>query len=228
MPAITGTNLTQGSGGAGTSWTTASITPTANNLVLVSIETASGTPGKITSITGCGLTWVEVGNHQSATSTGEWLTVYRGMGASPTTGVLTLNSSATVTPEWSVDQFANVNQSGTNGSGAIVQIVFNDANGTQTGITATLAALANANNAAFGFVEWGGGTTVTKGGSFTLLAAQQGSQFGYKNSEYAINQTAVNWTWGSGSNWSQAVAIEIAAVPSGKTSGTLSMMGVGM
>jgi len=213
MASITASNLTAGDSGgsAGTSFNTASITPTANNPVFFSIlSDYSGTPGATSSVSGCNLTWTKVIDKQHPSTTVVWMTMFMGIGSSPSTGVLTITNPSNAFINWSVDQFSN-----TDTANIVVQSVSATGSGTQTGITATLSSLSSSNNAAYGFVGWGAGATITKGSNFTLLNARAGSFFGTQNSEWALNQTAVNWTWASASNWSIALAIEISIPLSG-------------
>src|SRR6266496_1026411 len=69
--------------------------------------------------------------------------------------------------------------------------------------------LGSSNNMAYGAVRWSDGITVTKGSNFTeLVNISVSSNYAF-DVEYAKNQTAVNWTWGSESGTSVAMAIEI-------------------
>jgi len=78
-----------------TVYTTASITPGANKLILALVTTAdlgfSG-PILVDSITGAGLTWVEAAEVQYDTiaSPRVALAVYRALGPSPSSGALTI------------------------------------------------------------------------------------------------------------------------------------------
>ena len=127
FPPVVGTNLTsfQDSTDA-TSYATASITPTANYLVLASVTSSkSGTPDTPT-LSGNSLTWVQYNQIAYDTSgTQRTTTFFRAMGASPSAGALTADfGGATQTAcVIVVDQFSGVDTSGTNGSGAIVQSV---------------------------------------------------------------------------------------------------------
>ena len=89
--AVTGAHLiTNSSTSNATSYTTASMTPLANRLVLafvLSAKTAAPSP-LVPTLTGNSLTWVQVATVTFATvATGLYrLTLFRGMGASPTQG----------------------------------------------------------------------------------------------------------------------------------------------
>lgn len=144
----TGTNLTAGgvtSPAATTS--TASITPTANALILAWVfqnhDAATTNPP---TLSGNGLTWVQVATVQFATSNRGRLTVFRAMGASPSTGVVTITHNTTPTEGvvWSIDQWTGTDTSGTNGSGAIAQS--NTATGTTSAGSVGVSSAPSAGN----------------------------------------------------------------------------------
>ena len=175
---------------------TASITPTANKLVILTVwafAQAGSTPFySPSSVTGNGLTWVEIG-HQDyfpddvgapTVNLHCRVSMYRAMGASPTAGSITINYSGTLPDgiSWSVTEFDGTDVSGTNGSGAIVQVV-----GAQSmaipapNLTVNMAALTSASNttlAAFGG-PWdnaaGAAITLSPGTGYTSLATGGGN-----------------------------------------------------
>ncbi len=105
---------------AQTSFTTATYTPTANALVLAFIY-ANSSP---TSVTGNGLTWVRMnGNGPGPISSSIQCSIYRAMGAAPTNTGLTvaLTAGTTTGAIIHVQEYANVNTTGANGSGAVYQ-----------------------------------------------------------------------------------------------------------
>jgi len=218
-PPIAASNLTFAANlSNAASYTTASISPGANKLVLVSVETTStGTPNAPT-VTGAGGTWVQVGTAIDATNARR-VTVLRDLSASPGSGPLTIDfAGQTQTSNgYSVDQFSNVDTSGTHGSGAIVQSVTGSTtSGTTTGFTVNLAALGSSTNAAFGAIRNNGTALVSPGSGFTELS-NQGIN---RDSEWALNQTAVSWTWPSqASTVSVALAAEIKAQSSAQCAG---------
>lgn len=209
--AITASNLTFGFSSGGTTSTTASIAPLANRLVLVTVyNSASNTP----TVTGAGGTWVQILRVGDGTS--HDITVFRDLSATPGSGALTIDFAAQTQAAvmWSVDQFSNVDTSGTHGSGAIVQSTGSFVNNsTSTGSTVTLAALGSPNNAAYGFVRNNTGSgAIAAGSGFTQLSVQTSTSGGWENAEWALNQTAVSWTWASASLNTTKVAIEIKAI----------------
>lgn len=153
--AITKTNLTTGTNTTdATSFQTGSITPTANRLVLLAVLStiASTTPNTPTA-SGNGLTYVEIANITFHTIASPWsrLTIFRAMGASPSTGRITMDFGGQTqgSCNWSVSEYDGIDTSGSNGSGAIVQSATNSADSSAGPLTVTLAAFGNANNATF-------------------------------------------------------------------------------
>lgn len=169
--AITATVLTSGSIGAGnTSANTASITPGANRLILVAVHNNSfGTPGTI-SLSGNGLTYVEA---RTLTYGGGAirLSVFRAMGASPSTGAISITNLSNNGAQWAVIEFDGVDTTGTNGSGAVVQTATNTTTGgSPDSLTVTLAALGDAaNNAVFAAFGCDNDTLQTVGSGYTEL-----------------------------------------------------------
>jgi hypothetical protein len=208
------TNLTAGDNSTGgTSATTASISPAANALVIVSVSGGLNA-GVIPTVTGAGGTWTLIkyeddnggsgGNHAVA--------LFRDLSSSPGSGPLTISFGSTSENHitWSVDQFSGVNTTGTHGSGAIVQSVAGfDGGSTNTGKTVTLATLGSANNAAYGFVRKTGNNVVVAGTGFTELANNHVSGSSETEAEYAVNKTAVPWTWASESTLTAQIAVEV-------------------
>ena len=129
--AIAASNLTNGvQNSASTSVTTASVAPTSNALVLVSVASQVASAAAPT-ISGGGIpTWVLVGT-QLDTSASRLVSMFRGLSASPTSGTIVISFGAVSQSNicWSVDQFTGADTSGTNGSGAIVQFVGGGAEG---------------------------------------------------------------------------------------------------
>jgi hypothetical protein len=125
--AITVANLvTAASGTDATSYVTASITPTANALVLAFVHGTDLTGSAQPTLSGNGLTWVAITTVQFNTIAAPEgrLTVFRAMGAAPSAGAVTIAFGAVEQNgcSWSIVQATgDVDTSGTNGSGAIVQ-----------------------------------------------------------------------------------------------------------
>lgn len=144
------------------SYTTGTYTPTANALVIAVVASRDFTTlAAPSSVSGNGLTWVEVQSDVGHNPNNQGI-VYRAMGASPTTEGFTANfdgnqEECTII----VCEATGVDTSGTNGSGAVVQSVKATALTTNP-VTATLAAFADAvNNVALGVFLPGSGSTWT-------------------------------------------------------------------
>ncbi|MBI2011079.1 MAG: IPT/TIG domain-containing protein [Candidatus Colwellbacteria bacterium] len=210
--AVTVTGLTSAYDGVNrTSYSTASITPSANKLILVSLVTRGGTVNP--TVSGNGLTWDTVKIEGEGLNMALW--VFRSMGASPSTGSITFNFGAETqsAAAWSVDEFSNMDTGGTNGSGAIVQSVGNTVTGTS--ITVTLAAFSDVNNATFGAVVHNRNEAHTQGDGFTKVSDVSGASPDQAlMAEFkGTNDTSVDASWVT-SGSARGIGIEIkAAVP---------------
>ena len=214
---ITHTLLTSGHDPTNTStFTTASIAPAPNALVTVAVlshQSSAAVPDP--TVTGAGMTWQVVASvAYDGTTPLDRLTIYRAMSASPGSGPLTIKTSATVSNcQWIVSQWTGASQSGTNGSGAIVQT------GSATGaavttLTASLAAFASPNDVAYGVFGIAANTAVASPGSgFTTIDQQPSgeSSVGDLFGEWAVNLPAVTATWTS--KPAGALGVEIKAGP---------------
>ena len=208
---VTQTVLTGGSSTTdGTSFQTATITPAANNLILLCISGQSASAMNPV-ISGNGLTWVLIGN----TSTGANVRttfLYRAMGASPTAGKITISDSVTYTQLlWTVVQCGGVDTSGTNGSGAIVQSI----TGSQTAVTSfstSLVSAITAGNASLAVVGCNNAVTISAGTNWTSIDQEsQTSQTQGQMVEFAAaGQQACSGTF-SASATSFVVGVEIKA-----------------
>lgn len=225
---VTAVNLTSGNTGSSTSSvTTASVTPSANKLQLLAVNSRNftGSAPPAPTVTGAGLTWVQVANIQYDTgpTSLKRVTLFRAMGASPTTGTLTIDFAGDSQTDvvWSLDEFTGMDTSGTNGSGAIVQTVTaKDETGSATSITATLAAFASASNAtygAFAHVAPTNGQTASAGSGFTALASPVDTTIGLIAEFKTTNDTTVDGSISGVSFELGMIAVEIAAASSGVT-----------
>lgn len=161
--AITCTRLTRGTDFSAP-FQTASVSPGANKLLLLGVQVyrSVGTPATPTA-SGNGLTWVQVGSTVLYRSDSR-LALFRAMGASPSSGVITITAASSDQVLWSLHEIDGVDTGGTNGSAAVVQS--DTATGTgASSITVTLAAFASGASAGFGF-----GARFSAGGTFTAEA----------------------------------------------------------
>jgi len=166
--ASTGMVITSLSSGFSTADTASYTTDTAfqpapNTLLLAFIMSERGLSTQVApvTVTGNGLTWVLVESLPNTIIERFRVTVYQSMGSAPTNDVLTVGYGATpiviINHMIQVVQITNVNTSGTNGSGAVVQHLT-----AITGLanpTATLTAPVNTNglNTIIGFAGCNGG-----------------------------------------------------------------------
>lgn len=220
--AVTIASKTSGSG-SGTSGNTASVTPGSNKLMLlaVSSKTTSSTDPNIPSISGNGLTWVQVGSSvvfDPTSSSRRRITLFRALGASPSTGAITISFSgqSQSTILWTLDEVSGMDTSGTNGSGAIVQSNTNNSQATPiTSFSVTLSAFADINNATYGCFAQDGSSQSIEGSGFTKYGdANNSSDFLWLMSEFKdSNDTSVDVTIGGG-DWADTmggIAVEIKA-----------------
>lgn len=225
--AISCSNLTANDSATdATSYNTASITPSADNLVILTVTShiASGPPVEPTA-TGNGLTWVSMNTNTTNHSSTRRTTQFRAMGASPSTGAITIDFGAEtqLAVIWAVDQCSGVDTSGTNGSGAIVQVGDSTGTGFATSQTITLSAFGSADNAAYGYMQHGTNEATTFGSGFAELSdnnlSDGGLLFGAQT-QWVLNDNTVDWTWATSSRM-QGVATEIKAASSRRRNGML-------
>lgn len=147
---VTESALTSGNSDADqSSYTTASIAPGATTLVLFAVLTAQA-GGAPTQPTISGYTWINGVQNDSGTPRRR-VDLFRSMGTASGTRTIDYGGVSQVGCAWSVAEFAGVDTSGTNGSGAIVQNATNSSNGADvTSLTITLAAFGDVANATYG------------------------------------------------------------------------------
>lgn len=226
--AITEAALTSGSDTTtGTSATTASVSPTANRLVLVAVCNTANTGGNRAApsgISGAGYTFDKIAEALVETDFTQ-VSLWRGLLASPSSGALTIsfvNSMDLIV--WSVFELDGIDTGGTNGSAAIVQSATNSTTGTTQ--TVTLAAFGSADNGAVSVHGWDSASTstpatATAGTGFTEIhdgGATQGSGFAIalQSQWRADNDTTANITWSTTGSLG-GIAVEIKAAGAAAT-----------
>lgn len=207
-------NLTSGGDNTttGTSKTTASISPSANALIICAVHNhkpGGGNPATVT-VSGCNLTWVQIATFLGTTDNSHRITLFRAMGQNPTTGALTISSGENDGEWfWDVTQFTGTNTDGTNGSGAVKQSATKEEDTPATSTSISMGAFENSRNATYGFVKVNN-ASITKGANFTQLSSPtdngQGSMAEWANT----NQATVNWTFAGGPSWGMAIEIKAA------------------
>jgi hypothetical protein len=228
--AIAFTHLeTTGSTTDATSFTTGSVTPTADRLQLLAVVNTKSSTATLPTVSGDGLTWVQVATCTYDSSTAKRLTLFRALGASPSTGSLTIDFGGTTQTGigWSWVEVSGTDTSGTNGSGAIVQAVCGTEATTATP-SVTLSAFGNAANATYGAFGIGTNPTCTAGTGFTKAGSfSHTTPASAICSEYqTANDTSVDLTW-SASNTGLGIGVEIKdATATGGTKRQM-LLGVG-
>lgn len=205
--AVTATNLeTSGSASSASSYATGSVTPLAYELVLVTVYSNKAS-GNTPTISGNGLTYVQVATIPDSTNT-HHVTLFRGLGNNPTAGAITIDfaSQAQNRCTWSIDLFDSVDFTGSNGANAVVQSATNKDEGTNTGLTVTLGAFGDVNNATYGAFRLG--STETVGSGFTQLG-QYNTADNIMSEWKATNDTSVDATCSSTSGFALGVAAEL-------------------
>jgi hypothetical protein len=146
------------------------------------------------------------------------LMLFRAMSASPGSGPITITFPGSISNvEWSVSQWTGVDQSGTNGSGAIGQ-VGSTAGDATTSLTKALGAFGGANNVALGVVgAKRAPPSVTPGSGFTEIGEVGSGESTLLETEWGVNLNTVSATL-SGSTAAALLAVElVAGGPSGPT-----------
>lgn len=214
------------------SYATASVSPAGGRLLLVIANSLRGgttcTDSDLSSVTGNGLTWVNVGNKQCYSDAGtpsHTLEIWRSMGASPSSGAITLDygGNSQLSAAWAVVECDGVNTEGLNGAGAVVQSAGAKTE-PGTSVNATLAAFGSAGNATLAAFGLSDNIAATVEGSFTQLADERVSDGGNDHALH-VSFLASEDTSPSASFTSidaATVAIEItAAVPTDAGGGAL-------
>ena len=213
---IAALNLTSGGSTTdGLSYNTASVSPGANRLILVSVFMRKYGGGTFApTVTGNGLTYVEVGSTTVPNMTGK-IYLFRAMGASPTTGAINITDSGTgncADITWCVDEFDGVDTSGTDGSGAIVQAVSATSATASSGFTITLAALGDAtNNATYSAIGNNKFSSTTPGSGYTELSDAVTGDIGQQSQWKLPGTTTPNITVVSSFASAGGTAVELKA-----------------
>lgn len=174
--AATYTLLTKGSTGADASfYDTASVSPSANKIVLVMCEAQFGSPAKeIQSASGNGLTWTRIAGYFWGASNAHYTAIFRAAsGASPTPGAIRITSAGTQSRfNWQVVEIGGLIMTGTNGADAIVQVGSANGSGSHSSLSVTLSAFSKALNIPLGFYAADSQFAVTPGSGFTEIATE--------------------------------------------------------
>jgi hypothetical protein len=197
------------------SYVTDIINPEADRLLLVAVAARASASINTPTLSGNGLTWVLVdgGEYDGVEFRGVW--VFRSMGPSPTSGAITIDfgGQTQLHALWVVSTFNNMDTSGSNGAGAIVQVVNNFPATSETSLTVTLAAFGSNENATYGALshEGNGLDDINAGGGFSEIAEEQASSSTILQSQWRDDpDTGVDWSW-TNSSLPGGIAVEIKA-----------------
>jgi hypothetical protein len=227
MP-VSATTLTQSQNTTNTStgYTTASITPGANQLILAwVITTVSSGDAPQPTLTGNGLTWTHVDPAPATGARRIWL--LRGMAASPTAGTVSITSGGVTTSGclWIIAAFDGVDTSGTHGSGAIVQYITQQQ--TTINYTATLTNAVTAGNASALGIQTPAENSVTADTGLTelgdVIMTTPSTAIGAAWRADGTQSMTIN---GTSSNIKRGIAVEIKQAAAGGTSHAVTATGV--
>ncbi len=206
---------------------TASITPGADKLILVTVHSAlsSGNGADVATVdgSGVGLSFVQIATQLFSATQGTGkahrISVFRGMGSSPTAGTISISWPQNQGRcEWVVDELSGMDTSGTNGSGAIVQSAGNFGSSGQPA-TVTMGAFGDAGNATFGAAAIVSASQVLDPGtSMTRLAhTELGWSAATEFATAADNVSPVTMNWSATSVPWGIIGLEIKAAGAGAT-----------
>lgn len=194
-----------------TSFATNSNTPAANQPLYLAVGSSATSAAAPTSVTGNGLTWVQVLTQQNGAANRR-LTVYRAAGAAPTAGAITIDFGAQTQSAvaWILVQFANANITGTNGSGATVQST-SSAFATSTTGNLTLSAFEHANNVNLTFVQSRRtAASITADAQFTELVEVFCADFVNLDVQWARGENTCDPSWSSDTALMASIEVKAA------------------
>lgn len=196
---------------------TGTTTPAANSLVLAFLACSDDVSPteEPTSVTGNGLTWAQVGTTSDNEGTFRSISAWRAMGASPTTSTMTFTFAATKSGcSWSQIQLTNVDTSGSNGSGAIVQTHNAQTSPDAATHTNTLSSAITGSNIAICAENINGTAAITPEAGWTELSDVGPTTPGTRTQVQWNNtgDTSSTWSW-SGNASASSICIEVKAAP---------------
>jgi len=219
--ALAPSNLTSGtSAGGSASFTTASISPTSGDLIIVSVGIVSVTPSNSKigppSISGAGLTFNLLSKQDSSATTKSHWVFWAVAGAGATAGALTIGWSPTgpgLNINWVVDKITGQDSSST--IAWCVQAVQSFSSSSATAPSATLQTLQDTSSVTYASVEctWTA-AQISPGTGFTQLAEQSGPNH-VLATMYKVNDPVATWAITTGTQMYAVTALEITASNSG-------------
>jgi len=213
--AIARGDLTSGlSTSTANSYTTASISPTGNALILVSCVVRKSDTPDTPAVTGNGITYTLIdSNHYDTGGTQTKIFLFRGLASSPSSGVITFDFSGVdqLGMNWSVNEFTGVDTGGTNGADAIVQSKTGSTFGTSLTITYDSAFADSGNRPFCGFGDDNNNENFTPRTNWTELHELTSPVDAQTQWRDDGTDTAASTTWGSDEN-AAGIAVEIGIV----------------
>lgn len=203
-----------------TSYLTDSFSASPNRLVLAWVYSICATAPNTPTLSGSGLTWVEVDNVTNGSV--RKLTLFRAMSSTPPSGggvTIDFGGQTQTGCAWTIVEYGNVDTTGSDGANAVVQAVTGSDPTNTTSLSITLASFASANNAtAGGFgIPLNNSSFPAEGSGFTLTGRRaQGSPNLSIMSEFrSDNDTTVDASWGASTVPSLGIAVELKFVDEG-------------
>lgn len=200
------------------SYTTASVTPSANVWLVVDVMTAKASPVGDPTISGLSLTWTKEG-HQDTFQTNRRITrFYAWTGSSPGSGAITFDYGGVthLGSAWHVYEI-----SGANTTDPFVQTVGSDGGGASaTSVSVTLSAFADSNNRPLISKLHVIQQAATQEGGYTEFGDVTGAgpAIGFAIAYHATaTDTTPSYTWGTATGSYSALASEIAIAAAGGT-----------
>lgn len=211
-------DLTNGSTTNASTYNTASVTPTANHLMLLWVTNTHASSAALPTVTGCSMTWVQVDTVVGTRSTGvsQRLTLFRAMKPSGiTTGQITISfGGAQSGCAWSLTDVVNAETTGSDGADAIVQsVTSSNVTGSATSLTVNLANFASAANGAVACFATSITGTISPVGNWTKLAQATYTtpNTGIETQWYPTSDTTASASFSASNAF--GIAVEVNAAP---------------
>lgn len=214
-------NLTSGEDGSspGSTATTASISPSANKLILISVGSKinGSTPNQPT-ISGNGITWEAIASIAKTDAQRERITLFRGVGSSPTPGTISIDfggqNQERIT--WIADEVVDFVPIASNGAAAIVQAISVQTVGSgassTTSLLITLAAMSSNQNLTYGVINIIDGSIAPDAG-LSELAEADSIETNHQSQYRKDGSASCGWSFSAG--YGVGIAIEIKTLAMG-------------
>ncbi len=216
--AITRSTLLTAEGSSGGSpETTSSISPTGSRLSLLSLVFnwfGGGAAPTAVSVSGAGMTWVQVGGIVAQAGGVSATALFRALVASPSSGALTITHDTTSTKfvTYEIEEFDGIDTGGTNGSAAVIQSVsMAGPSANPQVVSGTLAALGDATNNAT-YICCASGSAISSSAHTTLVdTLVSGATYRHQVLWALPGNTSASVTETTAFDPNQGIAVEIKA-----------------